>query len=851
MRAGWGILSRLAWRESRTARRRLLLYMSSISLGVAALVAIDSFSENVTRSVHEQSRALLGGDVSLVSRRPFPVAIDSLLDSLARTGTPSTRATSFASMGVVARTGATRLVQVRAVTEGYPFYGQITTQPAGRWAVLQGGRHALVDPSLLVSLDAHVGDTLLLGLGRFAIIGTLQVVPGDAGVTAAIGPRVFIPARYLTETALLVFGSRAEHEALLKLRESQNPARLIAAIRPRLDSASVRARTVAENQANLTRSIDDLTRFLEIVGLVSLLLGGIGVASGVHAFVMRKIDTVAVLRCLGATSGQVLSIYLLQAVAMGLLGAAAGAALGVGIQLLLPDVVGEFLPVNVRVRIEPVPIGVGLLIGVWVALVFALRPLVALRRVSPLQTLRRDTANTAFTPRRWDWAREGVSVAIALSVVALSLSRAESPLQGLGFSAAIAAALGVLWGSSVLLSRAARRLVRAHWPFVVRQGVANLYRPANQTRAVTLALGFGVFLVSTIYQLQSNLLRRLDVSLGATTANIVFFDIQEDQAPGVDSLVRATGTSVLQTAPIVPMRIASINGRSNRELMADSARAHRAVWPLRREYRSTYRDTLVASERVVAGRWFGGGTPRADTIPSASFERELANELGLSLGDVVTWDVQGVRVPARVTSFREVSWARFEPNFFVVFSSDALRGAPKQFVLLGRSPSPDATIQLQRRVVARYPNVSSLDLTLIQQTISDIIGKVTVAIRFMALLCLAMGIPVLFSAVAATRRERIREGVLLKTLGATRRQIGRIMLAEYGALGLLGSLIGVSLSLVAAWALTHFVFEASFRPTLPPALVVATATTVLAIAIGVLSGRDVFAETPMVALREA
>ena len=852
MSAGWRMLGRIAWRESRTARRRLLLYMSSISLGVAALVAIDSFSDNLTRSVREQSRALLGGDVSLVSRRPFAGVIDTLLDSLARAGRPSTRVTSFASMGVVARTGATRLVQVRAVDAGYPFYGEITTLPAGRWASLQGGRNVLVDPSLLVSLEAQVGDTLLLGMGRFQIIGALQTVPGDPGVTAAIGPRVFIPARYLFETSLIVFGSRAEYEALLRLPESQNAARLVAAIRPRLDSASVRARTVAENQANLTESIDDLSRFLGIVGLVALLLGGIGVASGVHAFVMRKIDTVAVLRCLGATSRQVLTIYLLQAGAMGLLGAAAGAALGVGIQLLLPRVLGEFLPVDVSVALEPLAIGIGLLIGVWVAVVFALRPLVGLRRISPLQTLRRDTADAALTPRRFDWAREGVSLAIVLSVVALSLARAENAKQGVGFSAAIAATVAVLWGCSALLSRGARRLVRASWPFVVRQGIANLYRPANQTRAVTLALGFGVFLVSTIYQLQSNLLRRLDVSLGATTANILFFDIQEDQAAGVDSLVREAGTSVLQAAPIVPMRIASINGRPTAQLIADTARSHRAIWPLRREYRSTYRDTLVASEQVVRGTWFGDLTRSAgDTLPQVSFETELAGELGLALGDVVTWDVQGVRVPTRVTSFREVNWARFEPNFFVVFAPEALRQAPKQFVVLGRSASSAATAQLQRRVVARYPNVSSLDLTAIQQTIAGIVSKVTVAIRFMALFSLAMGIPVLFSAVAATRRERIREGVLLKTLGATRRQIGRIMLAEYGALGLLGSVIGVVLSIGAAWALTHFVFEGSFRPAVPPALVVAAATTLLAVAIGVLSGRDVFAETPMAALREA
>jgi putative ABC transport system permease protein len=349
-RINWRQLASLAWRESRTARRRLLLYMSSISLGVAALVAIDSFAGNVTRSVREQSRALLGGDISFTSRAAFPASIDSLLDSLNRAGTPIARVTTFASMGVVPRTGETRLVQVRAVSPGYPFYGEVTTEPAGRWQSLQGGANALVDPSLLVALDARVGDTLTLGYGRFVIAGTLENVPGDPGIAAVIGPRVFVPARYVPETQLLVFGSRAEYEALARLPGRAVPAEWVTPFRPRLDRARVRVRTVAENELNLTRSIDELSDFLGIVGLVALLLGGIGVASGVNAFVTRKIDAVAVLRCLGATSGQVLAIYSAQAAVMGLAGAAAGAALGVAIQFLLPRVIRDFLPVDVRSR---------------------------------------------------------------------------------------------------------------------------------------------------------------------------------------------------------------------------------------------------------------------------------------------------------------------------------------------------------------------------------------------------------------------------------------------------------------------------------------------------------------------
>ncbi|HET9013749.1 MAG TPA: ABC transporter permease, partial [Gemmatimonadaceae bacterium] len=306
-----GQLLGLAWKESRTARRRLLLYMSSISLGVAALVAIDSFASNTQRSVREQARALLGGDISLSSRQPFPAPLVRALDSLQAEGVGLTEVTTFTSMALVERTGGTRLSQIRAVTPGYPFYGEILTEPAGQWARLQSGRYALVDPALLLAVDGHVGDTLALGFARFIVIGTLTSVPGDVGVSSAIGPRVYIPAKYVDETSLLLFGSRSDREMLLKLPPTLTPQRFLARFRARLEADRVRARTVAETEFNLTEAIEQLRDFLSVIGLVALLLGGIGVASGVNAFVMRKIDTVAILRCLGATSRQVLAIYLI------------------------------------------------------------------------------------------------------------------------------------------------------------------------------------------------------------------------------------------------------------------------------------------------------------------------------------------------------------------------------------------------------------------------------------------------------------------------------------------------------------------------------------------------------------
>jgi putative ABC transport system permease protein len=855
-----GQFAALAWRESRTARRRLLLYMSSISLGVGALVAIDSFASNTQQSVREQARALLGGDIALSARDTYPTVVKTALDSVRREGVGVADVTSFTSMALLPRTGLTRLAQIDAVTPGYPFYGEIITKPAGAWAHLQDGRNALVDPALLISLNANVGDTVALGFARFVIAGTLSSVPGDVGVATAIGPRVYIPARYLKETSLLLLGSRSEHRTLLKLTAELPVSRFIFRFKSRLEKAQVRSRTAAQTEFNLTEAIDQLRDFLSVIGLVALLLGGIGVASGVNAFVMRKIDTVAILRCLGATSGQILAIYLSQAVVMGLIGAAFGVVLGLGLQLGLPHVLADFLPVDVHVSVEASALGTGLLVGVWVALVFALKPLISLRNVSPLQTLRRESDAQALRGASFDPLRVLVALLVVLSVATLGIARADTPQQGLGFAAAIGGAVLLLYGAAALLSATARRIVRPSWPFVLRQGVASLYRPGNQTRAVVLALGFGVFLMSTVYQVQQNLLRTVGVKLDASRANVVFFDVQNDQAAPLDSLIRSGGYSIVQRTPIVPMKLVGINSLEGDKLTGGDKpvdgdtvgrrRGGRERWVMRREWRSTYRDSIMPSETLKSGRFHTGGTP-ADQLPAVSLDADIAKSLRVNLGDTLTWDVQGVRVRTRLTSTREVNWSRFEPNFFVVFERRALEKAPAQYVVMAEVRGEGAVARLQRDVVQRFPNIASLDLTLVRQTIGRVLDKVATAIRFMAGLSLALGIPVLFSAVSATRRERLREGVLLKVLGATRRQVGRVMFAEYLLLGVLGSLAGVLLSIAGAWALMHYVFKQPFVPAVLPSALVALLMIALAVSIGMLTGREVFQETPMAALREA
>jgi putative ABC transport system permease protein len=867
----------LSWRESRFARRRLLLFLSSITLGVAALVATQSFAANLAAGVRDQARDLMGADVGLTSNRAFGPRTEQVLDSLRRARVPVARVTSFASMALAERTGGARLAQVRAVEPGYPYYGEIVTAPAGRWAGLQGGRNALVDPSLLVALDARVGDVIQLGETGFTIIGTLEKVPGAVGVGSLFAPRIYVPARFVGETQLVRQGSRVEYEAFARM-PAVDADRLLADRRPALRAERVGMRTARQQQADLDRALRRLGSFLALVGTFALLLGGIGVASAMGAYIAQKRDTVATLRCLGATAPQVIFIYLLQAGVMGLAGAALGTVIGLAVQWVLPRLLADLLPVDVETSLSLPAVLTGVGVGVWIAVAFALLPLIATRRISPLQAIRRRVEEDD-TPRRDPWVIGGWAL-LAASVVGLVFLQAGEMRTGIGFTAGIAATLFALWLSAWLVTKAARRSPTGALDYPTRQGIANLHRPGNQTRVVVLALGFGVFLLAVVYLMQSNLLRPLRVD-ARSQGNLLLFDVQQEQEAGVSRVLAAGGTQVLQRAPIVPMRIHSINGvaasrlapgryedgdegrPSAEEDAEDRPKGERGRgapggddapegWAVRREYRSTYRDTLVGSETLLRGRMWrpGSGGPVRRGPAEVSMDVSVAEDLKVDVGDQIVWDVQGVRIPTRITSIREVDWQRLEPNFFAVFPTSVLEGAPQTWVMLARAPDASARAMAQRDVVRRYSNVAVLDLTSIQAALDDVLGRVAAVIRFLAAFSVATGFIVLLGAVLTGRLQRIRESVLLRTLGATRRQIARVLLAEYLALGLLASLAGIVLAVVAGWALARWLFEVDYAVPVLPLLWLSLGVTALSAAVGLLASREVFRHTPLEALRE-
>jgi len=415
----------------------------------------------------------------------------------------------------------------------------------------------------------------------------------------------------------------------------------------------------------------------------------------------------------------------------------------------------------------------------------------------------------------------------------------------------------VLWLIAWSAMKTIRRFFPSRAPYVVRQGIANLYRPHNQTVAVTLAIGFGVFLIATLYVSQTNLMQQIELDASPDRPTLVLFDIQRDQRDSVEKILTTRGFPLLGTTAIVPSRISHVNGRPVRDMLNDSLNPPRTRWPLTREYMNTYRDTLVGSEKIVAGSWWGGGetggTEQAEDrsgLPRISLERDLARQLDVGLGGRITWDVQGVEIETEVASLREVDWARFETNFFVVFEPGVLEDAPQTFVAPTRVGDVVARAELQRDLVIAFPNVSSMDLAAVQEIVEAILGSVAFAIRFMASFSIASGIIVLVGALATSRYHRIRESVLLRTLGARRRLVGRILLTEYSSLGVLAGLTGTLLGTIAGWIAVTFMFQLTFRLPALPLFVLWLGTAAMTAAIGLFNSREVFNKPPLAVIRE-
>jgi putative ABC transport system permease protein len=831
---------RMGWRDCRTHRGRLLLFSLSIVLGVAALAAIGSLGANLERAVEEQARTLLGADLAISSRQPFSEEEEHLFLQL---GGQQAEQISFNSMVYFSSTDGTRLAQVRALSGGFPFYGRFETAPALAVQDFQRGAGALVEENLLIQFEAKVGGTVRIGRLKIPIAGALRKVPGESAALAMISPRVYLPMKDLPATGLVGKGFLARYTLYFEFPPSTDVEKLVKSIQPQLDQFRLSSETVAKRKEELGQAMENLYHFLNLAGLTALLLGGIGVAGAVHTHVRQKLPTAAVLRCLGCSVSQTFAVYLAQGIALGAAGATLGALLGALIQSALPKALASFIPFDFQFKISWLAVGRAGAIGFCICLLFALLPLLSIRRVSPLAALR--LAWESAPPRR-DLLRWLVAALLLAAVFGFGLGQERNWRMALGFAAGLAVVYASLAGTASILMRLLRKWVQPSLPFVLRQGLAGLHRPNNRTNLLLFSLGLGTFLITAIALLEHMLAGDLLISNGPDQANAVLFDIQRDQRAGVSNLVAGLHLPVLDQLPLVNMRIASINGRDVESLLADKTN-HLPSWPLRREYRSTYTDHLRDAETVVAGRWIGHATNGGE-VP-ISVEEGIAGDLRMGLGDEIVFDVQGIPITTRIASLRKVNWRRMEPNFFMLFPLGALEKAPGTDILVTRVPSSARSAQLQVAMVKAFPNVSVIDLTLIVQTLDAIVAKVFFVIRFMALFTVLTGILVLASALVTGHFQRARESVLLRTLGASGRQVFGILLVEYIGLGVAAALTGVTLALGAAWALGRFVFHVPFAPAAAPVVLALVIVPMLTGGVGLLMSRGILKSPPLELLR--
>lgn len=834
----------MAWRDSRSSRKRLLLFSISITLGIAALVGVGSFRHSLSQAIDDQARSLIGADLVVASNRPFRPEDETLLRSL---GEPQAREVRFSSMAVFPRSDSTRLVAVRALGGDFPFYGAIETVPAPAAVDFRGGGRALVDESLLLQFQAQVGDPIKIGDREFTIAGALRKMPGEASAAGSFAPRVYIPLQNLAETNLLKTGSIARYRVYVKFPDGADVAQRIKILVPQIQRLGLEYDTVAERKRDLGTSLENLYRFLNLVGFVSLLLGAVGVASAIQAHLQQKTRTGAILRCLGMSSRGTVFVYLLQTAAMGLVGATTGAALGVAMQRIFPRILKTFLPLAIPTTIAWEPIIRGVLIGFAICILFALPSLLRFRRLSPLRVFRADVDVEPRTTKR-DPILWLVYALIVAGVTGFSISQTDTLTKGLVFAAALGVAVGIFAGVAKLLIVGVRKFFPHGWSFVGRQGLANLYRPNNRTLLLTLSLGLGTFLLLSLYLSREVLLAQFQSVGTKTQANIFLFDIQPDQKTEVAEIVRSAGMPIIQEAPIVTMRLTEVKGRKTVDILADPRRKI-PEWELQREYRCTYREQLSDTEKITAGRWIGRVDYRpGDTVP-ISLDAEIAKDFEATIGDELIFDVQGVPLKTTIGSLREVDWKRFQTNFFVVFPAGVLETAPTFHVLVSRVETPADSAKLQNAVVAKYPNVSAIDLTSVIQTVDSILSRVAIVIRVMSLFTVGAGLIVLASTIWSGRYQRLQESILLRTLGASRAQIWKILCAEYFLLGVFASATGIILAVGASWALARFVFKLSYAPSIWPLLVTAASVSLLTVAIGLIASRGVGSRPPLEILR--
>ena len=826
----------MAWRDARRNFSRLFLFIAALITGIAALVAIDSLNYSIQKDLDKNAKELLGADLVISGNRAFEEELIKLVDS--------SRYEQSLEMDMASMVRFSRLIRLVAIKGDFPFYGSIETQPADAYAVMREEATAMLDATLASQYVMSSEDSVWVGQSKFRMAGEVLKLPGGGGILSTFTPSVYISMDNLQATGLVQFGSRINYKWYIKTKTDEEAAELYEQLRPEVRRLGHDIDTVNERKQELGEGFLTVYRFFTLLAFMALILGCIGVASSVTLYAREKREEVAVLRCVGSSGWQAFNIFFIQTFFTGLLGSIIGVGLGLAIQFILPAVFSEFIPVELSMQISYAAIVQGLLVGVVVTVLFTLLPLVEIRFVSPLSVLRTDFK----LPKRLSKLRIFAIVMVLLFPMLMASYQTQNFLTGALFFLGLFIALLCLALVAFALLHLTRKFFPARAVFIWKHALSNLFRPNNQSTVLITTIGLGVFILATLSTIQHSLLGQVEFRGRENQSNTVMFDIQTFQKNGLIELMTENKLPVKQMVPIVTCRLSEIKGRDIstwQGYQRDSIRN----WALTREYRVTYRDSLHASEKLLRGGMHRFVKGAKDSV-FVTISEGMHENLKVDIGDSLVFDIQGVPVKAFISGIRKVEWQKDPPNFIFVFPMGVLDEAPQIFVATTRIEDDETANTFQAQLVTQFPNISLIDLRLILNTVNQLFDKVAVVIRFMALFSIITGLIVLAGAVVNSKFARLREYVLLRTVGASSKQISGITLIEYAYLGLFAALSGIVLAIGSGWALAVYFFRIDFDFSISDFSWLTLAVVLLTTFIGWFNSREVIKTPPLHILRK-
>jgi putative ABC transport system permease protein len=850
----WSWKVQMAMRDARRHKLRLLVYFISITTGIAALTAIETFRYNIKGDFDTQAIELIGADFT-VSINQIPTKAQLELIS-AIPGIPAEEI-SFASMIYLPKTGKSRLVQVRALKGKYPYYGQIETQPENVMEQIKATPKSdsafiykgqcVIDKTVMLQFGLGVGDTVKVGNGLYKISAALIKAPGQTGITATVAPVVYVGYNSVEHSGLLQKGSRVFYRYFYKFDKPAEAEKLAQQIKKDFQKENINFETAETRKKNLDNSFRDFINYLNLIGFIALILGGLGVSATVKVHLDSKKNTVSLLRCLGVSAKEAFHIFVIQISILSTGGAALGVLGGTLMQIYFPVLLKDFLPVEVSTNISIEAIFSGLFTGVFMAVFFALPELLKNRKIPPLAALRSEWSEAnKQSQKTTGWLFNGLLICM---IAGFSFWKTQDINQTTFFTGFISIAYLVLRFSAGKIVFWIKRSLPPFTPVFIKIGVGNLQRPGNQSALLITTLGIGIALIAMLTFTKELLLKEIQLADKTQQPNLILFDIRKEQLDSIKQQFVNQNLPLIQEVPIVLMELKAIKGTPTYIIRQDS-NSKIPKWALNREYRITYRDELLPSEKIIKGKWIGRANSINETIP-ISLEEDYARMIKISIGDTMLFNIQGVEARCIVASTRRITWNRVQSNFLVVFPSGVLEPAPKVWSVVSRTSNAAQSAELQAILNERYPNVSTIDLALILDTVEKLIEKISTAINFLGLFCLVTGLVVMVASLFTSKYQRMKEIALLRTLGAKGKSIRSMLAMEFIVIGCISGTIGVVLAAVGTYTLGFYLFNNVFIPTVFSVFKMVGLVMILTLFTGLLITFGITRTSPLAAIRDA